>query len=83
MSSLYKTQSLAAHLRHLFYRVKSNGDGLDRAAPVADPAFYPATHNMQPATRISFLLQITVMPFFKSFNFGNQLFLLLRCQRLV
>jgi len=42
-----------------------------------------AARSAQPETRNSFLFQITLMPFFERLNFGNQLFLLLRCQRLV
>jgi hypothetical protein len=44
--------------------------------------FLPATCNLQPAprnptlaTRNAFLFHITVVPFFESFNFGDQLFL--------
>ncbi len=39
MSPLLTIQTPAAHLHHRFYCVEANGDGLDRAGTVADPAF--------------------------------------------
>ena len=49
------------HLHHRFYRVEANGDGLDRAGTVADPAFYTQLTTSIPQ-RVTRNPQLTSIP---------------------